>query len=179
MWKPHSKIYDFFSFENRVISWGTIFTLQIFLHIEDTLGHWAKTPKSLKMLWKVMQACPVWLIFSNCEKVCKFDLISNSSKAAAPAHQIWWKDQKIIENWCRFRHQGTRKACKCFDGIWKHFAFYRSLLSLGFREAIVQKIPEFYEIISQTGRGGQSDFISLIQKWLSLSNHPFFKDPLS
>ena len=32
------------------------------------------------------------------------------------------------------------------------------------REAIVQKIPEFYEIISQTGRGGQSDFISLIQK---------------
>ena len=118
MWTPHSKIYDFFSFENRVISWGTIFTLQIFLHIEDTLGHWAKTPKSLKMLWKFMQACPVWLIFSNCEKVCKFDLISNSSKAAAPAHQIWWKDQKIIENWCRFRHQGTRKASKCFDGIW-------------------------------------------------------------
>ena len=32
------------------------------------------------------------------------------------------------------------------------------------REAIVQKIPEFNEIISQTGRGGQSDFISLIQK---------------
>ena len=32
------------------------------------------------------------------------------------------------------------------------------------REAIVQKIPEFYEIISQTGRGGQSDFIPLIQK---------------
>ena len=32
------------------------------------------------------------------------------------------------------------------------------------REAIVQKILEFYEIISQTGRGGQSDFISLIQK---------------
>ena len=32
------------------------------------------------------------------------------------------------------------------------------------REAILQKIPEFYEIISQTGRGGQSDFISLIQK---------------
>jgi len=32
------------------------------------------------------------------------------------------------------------------------------------REAIIQKIPEFYEIISQTGRGGQSDFISLIQK---------------
>ena len=32
------------------------------------------------------------------------------------------------------------------------------------REAIVQKIPEFYEIISQTGQGGQSDFISLIQK---------------
>ena len=32
------------------------------------------------------------------------------------------------------------------------------------REAIVKKIPEFYEIISQTGRGGQSDFISLIQK---------------
>ena len=31
-------------------------------------------------------------------------------------------------------------------------------------EAIVKKIPEFYEIISQTGRGGQSDFISLIQK---------------
>ena len=35
---------------------------------------------------------------------------------------------------------------------------------LNVREAIVQKIPEFYEIISQTGRGGQSDFISLIQK---------------
>ena len=33
-----------------------------------------------------------------------------------------------------------------------------------FREAIVQKIPEFYEMISQTGQGGQSDFISLIQK---------------
>ena len=32
------------------------------------------------------------------------------------------------------------------------------------REAIVQKIPFFYEILSQTGRGGQSDFISLIQK---------------
>ena len=32
------------------------------------------------------------------------------------------------------------------------------------REAILQKIPEFYEIISQTGRGGQSNFISLIQK---------------
>ena len=34
---------------------------------------------------------------------------------------------------------------------------------LSFREAIVQKITEFYEIISQTG-GGLSDFISLIQK---------------
>ena len=33
-----------------------------------------------------------------------------------------------------------------------------------FREAILQKIPFFYEILSQTGRGGQSDFISLIQK---------------
>ena len=32
------------------------------------------------------------------------------------------------------------------------------------REAIVQKIPEFYEIFSQTGGGGQPDFISLIQK---------------
>ena len=32
------------------------------------------------------------------------------------------------------------------------------------REAIIQKIPKFYEIISQTGRGVQSDFISLIQK---------------
>ena len=38
------------------------------------------------------------------------------------------------------------------------------------REAIVQKIPEFYEIISQTGRGGQSDFISLIQKKLLPQN---------
>ena len=47
------------------------------------------------------------------------------------------------------------------------------------REAIVPKIPEFYEIFSQTGGGvGQPDFISLIQILLSLSNHPFFKDPL-
>ena len=42
------------------------------------------------------------------------------------------------------------------------------------REAILQKIPFFYEILSQTGRGGQPDFISLIQKLLSLSNHPSF-----
>ena len=32
------------------------------------------------------------------------------------------------------------------------------------REAIVQKIPFFYEILSQTGGRGQPDFISLIQK---------------
>ena len=32
------------------------------------------------------------------------------------------------------------------------------------REAILQKIPEFYEIILQAGGGGQPDFISLIQK---------------
>ena len=44
------------------------------------------------------------------------------------------------------------------------------------REAIVQKIPEFYEIFHK--RGGQPDFISLIQKLLRQSNHPFFKDPL-
>jgi len=42
------------------------------------------------------------------------------------------------------------------------------------REAIVQKIPFFYEILSQTGGAGQPDFISLIQKLLSLSNHPSF-----
>ena len=35
---------------------------------------------------------------------------------------------------------------------------------LHLREAIFQKITEFYEIISQTGGGDQSDFISLIQK---------------
>ena len=34
---------------------------------------------------------------------------------------------------------------------------------LGLREAILKKIPEFYEFFSQKG-GGQSDFISLIQK---------------
>ena len=33
-----------------------------------------------------------------------------------------------------------------------------------FREAILQKIPEFYEIFSQTGGVGLSDFIYLIQK---------------
>ena len=45
------------------------------------------------------------------------------------------------------------------------------------REAILQKIPFFYEILSQTGRGGQPDFISLIQKLLCLSNHPSFHSP--
>ena len=45
--------------------------------------------------------------------------------------------------------------------VWHHFLLWRYFF---LREAIVQKIPEFYEIISQTGRGGQSDFISLIQK---------------
>ena len=29
-----------------------------------------------------------------------------------------------------------------------------------------QKLAVFYEIISQTGRGGQPDFISLIQKYI-------------
>ena len=48
-------------------------------------------------------------------------------------------------------------------------------VTLGLRDAIVQKIPEFYEIFHK--RGGQPDFISLIQKLLSLSNHPSFKDP--
>ena len=32
------------------------------------------------------------------------------------------------------------------------------------REAILQRIPEFYEIFLQTGGWGQPDFISLIQK---------------
>ena len=53
------------------------------------------------------------------------------------------------------------------------------VLGMQLREAILQKIPFFYEILSQTGGGvGLPDFISLIQKLLSLSNHPFFKDPL-
>ena len=51
--------------------------------------------------------------------------------------------------------------------IW-HFWHFVLLIVLdqliAAREAIVKKNPEFYEIISQTGRGGQSDFISLIQK---------------
>ena len=55
---------------------------------------------------------------------------------------------------------------------------HTDLKSSVIREAILQKIPFFYEILSQTGRGGQPDFISLIQKLSSLSNHPFFKDPL-
>ena len=42
--------------------------------------------------------------------------------------------------------------------------FHYEYASLEQREAIVQKILEFYERISQTGRGGQSDFISFIQK---------------
>ena len=35
------------------------------------------------------------------------------------------------------------------------------------REAILQKIPEFYEFFFTNGGGGQPDFISLIQKLLS------------
>ena len=51
----------------------------------------------------------------------------------------------------------------------------------GLREAILQKIPEFYEIISQTGGGGSTGFhisyseIVIVPKFVENLNKDFIK----
>ena len=50
-------------------------------------------------------------------------------------------------------------------------------MTFSLREAILQKIPFFYEILSQTGGAGQPDFISLIQKLFKLVKPSIFQRP--
>ena len=107
-------------------------------------GHW-------KIGWAVLQQrhLGTWVCYQNCE-ISEMWKSAELRFVACVAQVAWGVSVESV-------------GFRCIATIIPSH-YYTSIDTIILREAIVQKIPEFYEIISQTGRGGQSNFISLIQK---------------
>ena len=77
--------------------------------------------------------------------------------------QLWTTFKFSYEGVCStlVKRKGTQMSNM---GWYWYSSLYKHVPIIMLREAIVQKIPEFYDLFSQSG-GGQPDFISLIQKW--------------
>ena len=99
--------------------------LLLCLLLSSSLHQAPRTDQILIVLKKMPFPC---LLLTFCAQFCKHFNIHICKNICVP----WW-------------------FCTLFLCLSK--CYIRILMSLSIREAIVQKIPEFYEIISQTGRG--------------------------